>query len=86
MECLRGHTTVATETYQELMAMLATPPSQLETDKVNELVQTYKSDVKDIDADIKDAKKRINLVKGPTKKPPKQDTGDVSGAEDSEGS
>ena len=77
---------MASETYKELMDMQATPPSHLETDKVNDLVQKYKSDVKDIDADIKDAKKRINLVKGPKKKTPKQDVGDVSGAEDSEGS
>ena len=82
------HVPVLKEKFGDLDAMTHTPASQLDADDVNALVQKVKDEVKDIDADCKDAKKRVALVKGPQKKKKNKnaelDAGEVSGADSEE--
>ena len=85
VDALNAHDYPTREVWSQLNDKLNLPPSQQDTDDVNNFVADMKSKVKDADCDVKDAKKRILNVKGPQKKKKTVEAdGETSGAEDEE--
>ena len=50
------------------MEMMKTPPSQLDPNVIGEFIDEQKVVLKDVDQDVKDAKRRISAAKGPRRK------------------
>ena len=65
MECLQEHEPLAQSAMKEVLDYLQTPASQVDVQDVARFIEEHKKKLKVVDSDIKDAKRRIALAKGP---------------------
>lgn len=65
MECLQDHEPLAESSMQAVLDYLQTPASQVDVQDVACFIEEHKKKLKVVDADVKDAKRRITLAKGP---------------------
>ena len=63
VQCLDGHDDVLESCYLRVQQALDVPLSEVNCEKVDELIHTEKECLKDCEADIKDAKRRISTSK-----------------------
>ena len=68
MDCLRNHIPTVDDVFLKVTDMMKTPASETNPGQVGEFIDEQKAVLKNVDADVKDAKRRINAAKGPRPK------------------
>ena len=68
VQCLKDHVPTVDKSFGEVMDILKTPPSQIDPNAVGEFIDQQKLVLKNVDQDVKDAKRRISAAKGPRRK------------------
>lgn len=82
VDCLNGHVPVVAEHMADITkAVESAPADQSEAAKIYAWIQTEKDALKEIDADIKDAKRRVSAAKPKKTKQVEQSEGSASGSD-----
>eukprot|EP00435_Cladocopium_sp_Y103_P032467 s754_g8.t1 len=68
VDCLNNHVPTVERCFAELTDMLQIPASQIDPNQVGEFIDQQKLVLKDVDHDVKDAKRRISAAKGPRRR------------------
>lgn len=66
--CLKDHIHTVADVFQEVTDMMQIPASEIDPVQVGEFIDEQKATLKHVDADVKDAKRRIQGAKGPRPK------------------
>ena len=65
---LRNHDQSLPAHFDEANARASIPLSELDVDDIHDWIETKKTYLKDVETDIRDAKRRVTLAKGPKKR------------------
>ena len=68
MDCLQSHQELVAERLPDIQEQAQIPASQLVVEAVMAFVEDQKKALKEVDMDIKDARRRISASKGPSGK------------------
>ena len=77
VQCLKGHVPTVDKSFADLMDMLKIPQSQLDPNSVGDFIDNQKLVLKEVDHDVKDAKRRISAAKGPRRRVAPNEEADV---------
>ena len=83
---LRGHVATVDEMMQEAAVKANTPMSEVDAPSFLDFVEHSKEPLNEIEVDIRDAKRRINLAKGPKKRKIDQPAENEESNDDDDGS
>ena len=70
---LKQHETGIEELWDELMDVCNKPLSEVDASECIEFVEKHKPFLRTVEVDVKDAKRRVSLAKGPRAKAPRQE-------------
>ena len=68
MKSLQSHQGVVDECAKRVLDEMATPLSNIDPDHVTDMIVEIKETLKDCDADLRDARRRISATKEPKKR------------------
>ena len=68
MKSLESHEGVVAERAKRVFEEMATPLSNIDPEHITNMIVEIKETLKDCDADLRDARRRINATKEPNKK------------------
>ena len=68
MSSLKWHVDTVQDEYQQIDDMMKIPMSEVDADQVRECIDLSKANLKHVDQDLRDARRRINGAKGPRPK------------------